>query len=116
MSKTWQAEVWNNGDETYKESFKGDMITIPPKSFILMDLHEAVAFNGQYVAPKKNERGDLFNRKPLTVKWLAPKEPGEVIAAPKCNICGGNFPDDAQIEEHVKKFHPTAIKFKKEDK
>lgn len=49
----FKVQVWNDHDFPWTEMFKGDKVTIPPKSFLEMNFYEAHEFKGQYVVLEK---------------------------------------------------------------
>jgi len=74
----WQAYVWNMSEKPYQEKFKGDMITIPPKSAVMagkekpviMDFYDAVLFKGQYIPVVKNDVGSYLNEKRIQIEKI----------------------------------------------
>jgi hypothetical protein len=46
------AQVWNDNVHPHTETFKGTVVTIPPKSFVEMDYDEAVEFKCQFTPIK----------------------------------------------------------------
>ena len=97
--------------------FKGEEIIIPPKGHILMDASEAALFNGQFIAPKSDDSGQLITSKPLRVELLPLEDDGKSTFI--CVLCARPYESPEVLEAHVRTAHPSAVPLpekKKEDK
>ena len=106
------AQVWNEGDVTYKEDFKGKLIEIEPKTFIVMERQEASEFMAKYLSPQKDGAGNYVNSKPLR-KVILPlnstKGEGKGMPAGWCAICNRDFGSKGFLTVHFKKEHSNLV-------
>ena len=106
------AQVWNEGDDTYTEEFKGKKLEILPKEFIVMERQEACEFMARYTIPKKDGAGNYTNSKPLR-RVLLPmadtKGKGKGLPAGYCVICNRDYGLKANLVKHFKKDHANLV-------
>lgn len=97
-------KVWNDNIYPHTETFKGEVITIPPGEHIVMEWEEAIEFKGQFTGMKLlgNDTPD-----PRGFKKIRVDRPSEPIfkEAPLVNpATGEKFLTKAELEESLKQF------------
>lgn len=106
MSDTQKVRVYNDGEFAIVEDFKGDIIRIPPKRFILMDFYEAHEFKGQYKPIQVDGAGVHQEQSFKKVRVVMPDhfklaDQGKII----CNFCGVEFKSNDELSKHLKVSH-----------
>lgn len=106
-----QVRVWNDNVHPYEELFKGEKIKIPPKSFIQMDMEEAVHFRG--TMPPLLKRGD-GTQDPLSYKMIRIQEGSEPIVEIKrdeltCMACSYHASSKEDLHEHEGAAHAAQV-------
>lgn len=119
----YKAKVWNHGSDLYTEYFRGSLIKIPAKGFIVMDEPDATAFLGEIPPPRVNadgSRGD--DRKPLHMERILDVSVEKAIDAhvtdtlgKTCQICGYVAATPHGLKIHTASQHPNAEPAKKAD-
>lgn len=98
-----KVQVWNENTYPYTETFKGDRVHIPAKSFVEMDEDDANMFLGTYNAPRK--RGDN-TPDPAHYKMLRVVRDGATTVSPAsahiCNLCAYKASGAKDLDEHSK--------------
>lgn len=92
--------IKNNSDKEYKEKFRGQLITIPPRGTIDMEYFDGIMFYGQYVTPTKDDAGNYLTCKPLTKEIVSL----DTSWTPKQWIShadGKVFATEAELKAHV---------------
>ena len=110
--ETQYAQVWNEGDSLYKEDFKGKLIEIEAKKFIVMERQEACEFMAQFIAPKVDGSGNYTNAKPLRQVVLGitdTKGEGRGLPAGFCVICNRDYGLKANLVKHFKEKHSNLV-------
>jgi len=110
--ETQYAQVWNEGDSLYKEDFKGKLIEIEAKKFIVMERQEACEFMAQFIAPKVDGSGNYTNAKPLKQVLLGKtdtKGEGRGLPPGWCVICNKDFGSKGFLTVHFKKEHSDLV-------
>lgn len=101
-----KVRVWNDNTHPYKETFKGDPVFIPSKSFIMMEEDEAFQFKGTYspivVDSDGNHKAEGF--KMIRIERNSDENVAEVPKAPEfeCMACGYQATSKADLTEHLK--------------
>ena len=109
---TQYAQVWNDGDSTYTEDFKGKKIEIEPKQFIVMERQEACEFMSQFIIPKKDGAGNFVNSKPLRKVILGvtdTKGEGRGLPPGFCVVCNRDYGLKANLVKHFKEKHANLV-------
>ena len=105
-------KVYNDNVHPFTQKFKGEVITVPAKSFIEMELEEAVAFKS-YPSPMKFD--GMGQQDPKSYKMLrvegsdVAKAVGERVQAYRCHQDGSLHPTKEALEAHVKQISDTAF-------
>lgn len=72
-----KVKVYNDDVKEYVEEYKGDIIRIPAKGFIIMDRGEAAGFMGQFTPIKIDpQSGEHTNLKKLRKEFIVDEIPG----------------------------------------
>jgi hypothetical protein len=119
------ARVWNDNVYPHTEKFKEQEITIPPKSFIEMDYHEAKEFRSQFTAIKTDgERNPLPQSfKMIRVEKLGTDEAVNLplvchatgkLAASEAELAKMNAEHIGNLEEKSKETLETTARLQKE--
>lgn len=109
-----KVKVWNDNSVIWTESFKGEKITIPAKSFVEMDFYEAHEFKGQFSPVKLKGDG---TQDPTTFKMIRVEMPTKETADGdddgqeifQCNMCRKIFTTDAALTKHSESQHADHI-------
>lgn len=97
-----KARVWNDGNETYREMFKGVEVVIPAKQFIEMEATEANVFRGQFTPVIRDTHGRDLRPKPIRVEKI--KETEDQADEKKQFICakdGSIWPNQEALDKHI---------------
>jgi hypothetical protein len=108
-----QVRVWNDNVHAYQEKFKGELIQIPSKSFIVMDEDDAYNFKGTFAPPVLNTDGVHMPEgfKMIRVEHL-PKEQLEAIPKTpehQCMACKYKASGSEDLKEHEKTHESSRI-------
>lgn len=108
-----KCKVWNDNPKTdWKESFKGEMLTIPSGKFIEMEFYEAHEFKGQYspIRILGDETQDPRSYKMIRVEKII-EEQGEIEVQEifPCNLCKKKFDSEASLEKHSQSSHADRV-------
>lgn len=76
-------KVWNDNAYPFSQEFKGNKITIPPKSFCEMDYEEAVEFRGLFSPVIKDTDGVPL---PESYKMIRVERPAQVAVDPNAHL------------------------------
>jgi hypothetical protein len=97
-----KAKVWNDGNETYREVFKGNEIVIPAKQFIEMEFTEANVFRGTFTPIVRDGSGKDLRPKAIRVEKIlesAAEEKVEYV----CTKDGSKWPNQEALDNHIAK-------------
>jgi len=108
--------VWNDNVHPFRQTFKGEEIAIPPRSFIMMDREEAIQFKGTF-SPIERDGGGVplpTSYKMIRVERTPPSpEEREAVEAQHVNpVTGRRFATKAELEADLKAYateHPDAV-------
>jgi hypothetical protein len=100
-----KVKVWNDNTHPHKEMFRGDLIEIPARSYILMEQSDAHEFRTQFFAPRRSEVGP-GNMDPSTFKMIRVEKIAGAVEEPKPEVfksplTGEVFTTKAQLEAHL---------------
>ena len=106
-----QAKVWNDNEHVFTDdSFKGEKITIPPKSFIEMEYGEANEFKYKYSPIKV---GGDNQQLPSSYKMIRVEPIGEPeavkVAGVNCQACGKTYESQKVLDAHIDEQHLEAM-------
>ena len=93
-----KVELWNDGVKDYSEKFRGEMLTIPARSHIVMEDPDASQFMGQMVPFRKDGQGNQLTEKRLRKVYIT--EATEA-AKTKCMLCSKEFKTPTELEVHA---------------
>lgn len=102
----YQVRVYNDNIYPYQEKYKGELIVIPPKQFVEMDLFDAAEFLGQYTPIVVDGGGAPLAKSFKMLRVVRPdgfkaEEKKEIL----CNACGKKFESTLELDAHVNEFH-----------
>lgn len=106
-----RCKVWNDNPHTdWKETFKGDIVTIPSKKFIEMEFYDAHEFKGQYspIKLKPDETQDPASFKMIRVEKIVENMEDGEIEVPDvfpCNLCKKAFDSEEALIKHATAQH-----------
>ena len=107
-----KSKVWNDNIYPYSERFKGDLIEIPPRSFIEMDYDEAIMFRGTFSSIVRDADGQAKQSswKMIRVEPLGNPVDNVIKADPnKCQACGKVLSNQAELAQHIFNEHPEML-------
>jgi len=99
-------KIWNDHNETYKEEFNNELISIPPGEFHEMQRGAAVKFLSSFKPFKRDGVGEELGIKKLRMEIdpvLRAKELKQPI--PSCMKCGKEFANELMLENHLVQMH-----------
>lgn len=115
VMKKSAARVWNEGQNDYRETFRGEEYVIPGlkhgagKNYLYFpDYISAVKFVGNYVEPKKTADGQWIQNKPLRLE----KIDGSVDPTTQkfiSHVDGKVFDTEAQLKAHLETVSPNLL-------
>ena len=91
-----EIKLWNDNVHPYTEKFRGKEISIPAKSFIMMDEDEAEYFKGVFTYPVKDSQGVPD---PLYFKMLRIEKDPAKIKVEDPLICHATGQRASSVEE-----------------
>lgn len=102
-------KVWNDGDYDWKETFKGDPVSIKAKEFITMERQDAIEFRGQYYPPKimsdDTQDPKSYKRIRIEIPLDVSPEQDEGMEVFMCQACKRAFTTDALLVKHSESEH-----------
>lgn len=101
MSEVAKARVWNDWNKEYVEEFRGDVLRIPAKKFIIMDWQDAVQFRGQFTPIVRDGLGTDLKPKMIRLEKIdagAPDYPSENFV---CQMDGAQFSTQAELDAYI---------------
>lgn len=105
-----QVRVWNDNSYPFKQLFKGEMVAIPPKKFIMMDEEDAVSFKGKYFPPLLDGAN---NPKPESYKMIRIERTSDANEGESgkfvCHADGTAFDTKEELDEYVKANHADKL-------
>ena len=113
-----KAKVWNDNIFPYTERFKGDIITIPPKSFIEMDYDEAVMFRGTFSSIVRDADGAPKAESYKMIRIEPQGNPVDNVIKQdpnKCLACGKVLGSQAELAQHIFNEHPAMLDSESKD-
>lgn len=102
-----QVRVYNENKYPYKENFKGEMITIEPGEYVVMDEKKAHMFTGTYAPAKKTPMGDddpMYFKK-LRVEPVDQSVPEKEETKFICNADGTEHATKDALEKYERENH-----------
>lgn len=110
-------KLWNDNEYPFTQKFKGEDISIPPKSFIEMDFQEAKSFMGKYYPMAKNGMGQQDERSYKKLRIEGTPRFDAKVTAFKCHVDGSLHPSQDALEAYERQFNhisaePEAVKKK----
>lgn len=102
-----RARVWNDNTEEHVEEFRGEMVRIPPKSFVEMPWPSAVQFRGQYTPILRDGLGRDLKPKMIRLERVDDAAPRFPAPASKfvCQACSKSHKTQAELDKHIAKQH-----------
>lgn len=99
--------LFNDNIHPYKATYKGEEIVIPAKKFIEMENEDAVNIRGMMLPIRKDGMGNFIPEtfSMLRIIPLTETAPAKDTNKPKCFQCGYQALDDADLDEHVDRYH-----------
>jgi uncharacterized C2H2 Zn-finger protein len=98
--------VYNDNVFPHKEKFKGEMIELLPKKYIVMDYYDAIEFLGQYTPIKTDGGGAPLPESFKMLRIVKPEhfkiEDSKLI---KCQACGEVCSTTEELDAHVNEKH-----------
>ena len=107
-----KAKVWNDNIFPYTERYKGDLIEIPAKSFIEMDLDEAVMFRGTFSSIVRDADGQPKKESFKMIRVEPQGNPVDNVIKSdpnKCLACGKVLGSQAELAQHIFNEHPAML-------
>ena len=106
-----RVRVWNDNVLDHTETFKGDRIHIPKKSFIEMDQDEAVQFKSNFFPPRKHSNGLQTDdsKKIIRLELIEGATAAPEPEKHQCMKCGQVCATKAALSQHVKHKHLEAL-------
>lgn len=104
--------VWNDNTYPFSQEFKGNKITIPPKSSIEMDYEEAVEFRGLFSPVVKNTDGVPL---PESYKMIRVERPAQPQVDPSANLVNHATGQRAATPEELQKMLETVAHMRVSD-
>jgi hypothetical protein len=106
-----RARVWNDYHEEHVEEFRGEMLRIPPKSFIEMPWPSAVQFRGQYTPILRDGLGKDLRPKMIRLERIDDAAPK--FEPPKnqfvCQACNEPCKNQKALDAHIAKNHADML-------
>lgn len=108
-----KVEVWNDNTHVYAEKFNGDMITIPAKSYILMEYDQAVLFRSSFpsfgLKRLANGQQDPTTYKMIRIGLAVDGHVPIVVSGHACQACKYVAKNAADLDKHSAELHADAI-------
>jgi hypothetical protein len=100
-----KVKVWNDNTHPHKEMFRGDLITIPAKSYIFMEQSDAHEFRTQFYPLRRSEVGE-GNMDPTSLKMIRIEKIVGEVEEPKPEVfksplTGKVFASKALLDAHL---------------
>jgi len=121
-------QVWNDHEYLHREKFEDEMIEIPSKAFVTMDMDKAIQFRGQFFPPALDGDGNMIpiavndHGKPQIgkggykmIRIVDPSNKTEPttkevdMMALKCPVCGFMARSKWELEGHTADLHIDAM-------
>lgn len=100
-----KARVWNDNSAIYKEDFRGDLITIPPKGHVIMDWTDAVAFKGQYTPILRDGLGRDLSPKMIRLEKIEATAQEFPVPKFRCQMDQKEFDTQEGLDAHIAENH-----------
>ncbi|HNI02018.1 MAG TPA: hypothetical protein PLO94_06675 [Chitinophagales bacterium] len=103
MGKVRYMTVYNDDEKDYEEIFKGETVSIPGKSSVIMDKADAHAFKSQYRPIIRDGLGRDMVVKKIRIEPIFEEE--NIEEAPQkfiCMIDGQEFPTQEELNRHIR--------------
>jgi hypothetical protein len=101
-------KVWNDNNYPFTDpDFYGELVTIKPHTFIMMDYDRAVDFRGKYSPPMLDGGGGFIE---ASFKKIRVEQPSLVEVKPtkddlKCQACSKEFMSEKDLLNHIRAEH-----------
>lgn len=102
-----RARVWNDHTEEHVEEFRGEILRIPPKSFIELPWPSAVQFRGQYTPILRDGLGQDLKPKKIRLERIDDAAPKFAPPASNfiCQACTKPFKTQKSLDAHIAENH-----------
>ena len=109
-----QVKVWNDNIHPYSEDFRGQIIKIPAKSFILMDEGDAHLFRGSFAPIQVDGDGNPVAEgfKMIRIEKADDQSSAPRVEEPKkhiCMSCKYEASSEKDLSEHIDSNHKSEI-------
>lgn len=105
MSEIAKARIWNDWTQEHVEDFRGDMVRIPAKGFIVMSWPDAVQFRGQYTPIIRDGLGKDLKPKMIRVEKIDAGAPEYAAQKFVCQVDGREFNTQAELDSYIAANH-----------
>lgn len=107
-----QVKVWNDNVHPFTQVFRGETITIPPKSSIDMDFYDAHSFKSKGSPIAKDGMGQFDPKSFKMIRVEGRPNLESKTVAYKCEADGTLHATEEAMNEHAKAFESRRIKDK----